>query len=297
MPSTAPVRAALWMIGATLSFSSMALAGRAIAVELDTFELMLFRSLIGVVIVSSIAFATGRTSEIERRDLPLHLFRNIGHFAGQNLWFFAVAVIPLAQLFALEFTTPLWIALLAPIFLGETFTRARIMAVAIGFLGILLVAQPGQIEISGGVIAAASCAIGFAISLMVTKRLTQRGHTVLNILFWLTVTQSVFALVCAGYDGDIALPSLAGLPFVIIVSVAGLSAHFCITTALSLAPATFVAPLDFIRLPLIGLVGYLFYNETINLILHLWVVTDDVYRISLSDWKCGEVVPGNSSHV
>ncbi|MBB5515814.1 drug/metabolite transporter (DMT)-like permease [Rubricella aquisinus] len=272
MPKTAPLRAALWMIGATLSFSSMALAGRAIAVELDTFELMLFRSLIGVVIITTIAVAMKRTAEIERRDMPLHLFRNIGHFTGQNLWFFAVAVIPLAQLFALEFTTPLWIALLAPIFLGEKYTRARLLAVAIGFLGILLVAQPGQIEISGGVIAAAGSAIGFAVSLMVTKRLTQRGHSVLNILFWLTVTQSIFALVCAGYDGDIALPSLNGLPFVVIVSVAGLSAHFCITTALSLAPATFVAPLDFIRLPLIGLVGYLFYNETINLVMVIGAV-------------------------
>lgn len=264
MQITSPLRAALWMIGATLSFSSMALAGRAIAVELDTFELMLYRSLIGVCIISAIAVGTGRTAEIERRDMRLHLLRNIGHFGGQNLWFFAVAMIPLAQLFALEFTTPLWVALLAPIFLGEKFTRARMFAVALGFIGILMVAQPGQIEVSGGVIAAATCAIGFAISLMVTKRLTQRKHSVLNILFWLTVMQSVFALICAGYDGDIAMPSVSGLPLVLVVSIAGLSAHFCITTALSLAPATFVAPLDFIRLPLIAFIGYMFYNETVN---------------------------------
>lgn len=107
------------MAGATLSFIAMAVAGREVSTELDTFELMLYRSLIGICIVVSIGGATGHLREINTQQFGLHAIRNIGHFTGQNLWFFAIATIPLAQVVALEFTTPLWVALAAPLLLGE----------------------------------------------------------------------------------------------------------------------------------------------------------------------------------
>ena len=80
-------------------------------------------------------------------------------------------------------------------------------------------------------------------------------------MFWLTVMQAMFGLVAAGYDGDIALPSLATAPWLVVIGLAGLVAHFCVTTALSLAPATVVVPFDFIRLPAIAIVGMLLYGE------------------------------------
>ncbi|MEZ5450977.1 MAG: EamA family transporter, partial [Thiolinea sp.] len=109
-----PLRAALWMSGAVLSFSAMAIAGREMAHDLDTFEIMLYRSLIGIVIVVTIATLAGTLGQIRRRRFGLHLIRNLSHFAGQNLWFYAVTLLPFAQVFALEFSTPLWVALLAP---------------------------------------------------------------------------------------------------------------------------------------------------------------------------------------
>jgi drug/metabolite transporter (DMT)-like permease len=107
-------RAALWMTGAIVSFSMMAIAGREVLCDLDTFELMMYRSLIGAVIVTAIGAATGRLAQVRTRKFRLHAVRNVFHFAGQNLWFFGVSVIPLVQLFAFEFTTPIWVALLAP---------------------------------------------------------------------------------------------------------------------------------------------------------------------------------------
>ncbi|MGB0498826.1 MAG: DMT family transporter [Rubricella sp.] len=264
-----PLLAGLWMLGATLSFSTMAVAGREIAIELDTFELMLYRSIIGVIVVVSLARLAGTLGQIERRDMGLHLFRNVGHFSGQNLWFYAVATVPLAQVFSLEFTTPIWVALAAPFFLGEKWTRPRVLAVTLGFAGILLVAQPGRVALTPGTIAAATCAIGFAISYVMTKKLAQRGHTTTQILFWLTVMQTGFGLVAAGHDGDIALPTAAGWPLVLVIALAGLTAHYCLTTALTLAPATLVAPMDFIRLPLIGFLGYALYEETVDPLLIL----------------------------
>ena len=257
---TPSLRAVLWMAGATCSFIAMAVAGREVSAQLDTFELMLYRSLIGIVIVTTLAGATGHLREVNTQQMRLHLTRNVAHFTGQNLWFFAIATIPLAQVVALEFTTPLWVAIAAPLILGERMTWLRALAVMLGFAGVLIVARPDQVVLEPGVIAAAACAIGFAITFLAAKSLA-RTQSVTCILFWLTVMQAVFSLITAGYDGDIALPSMGLLPVVAAVSVFGLSAHFCITRALQIAPASVVAPMDFARLPLIAIVGYVIYRE------------------------------------
>ena len=258
-----PLRAALWMTGAIASFSAMAVAGREVAAELDTFETMMYRSFIGVGIVVTVAAALGRLREVSARHMHLHLIRNISHFAGQNLWFYSLTAIPLAQVFAFEFSSPLWVTLFAPLILGERLTRSRAFAALIGFAGILIVARPGAATISPGLIAAATAALGFAGSLLFTKLLT-RHVTTTCILFWLTVMQAVMGILMAGYDGDIALPSSATLPYVIIIGIAGLLAHLCITNALSIAPATVVVPLDFLRLPIIALVGMAVYGEALD---------------------------------
>lgn len=262
-PQTHPLRAALWMTGAIVSFSSMAVAGRAVAVELDTFELMMYRSFIGIALVVALAASFGTFGQISTRAIGVHLIRNISHFTGQNLWFAAVTMIPLAQVFALEFTSPIWVALLAPLFLGERLTRLRMTVAALGFAGILIVARPDFTNIETGVILAALSAIGFAGSAIFTKRLT-RVTTITCILFWLTVMQAAFGLISAGWDGDIAWPSMAVWPWVMLVAIAGLCAHFCLTTALKLAPAVIVMPMDFARLPVIAVIGLVFYTEPLD---------------------------------
>lgn len=260
------VIAAAWMIGAISSFTLMAVAGRTVSTELDTFEIMLFRSLTGIVIVVGVASVAGTFSQIGRNRLGLHATRNIFHFAGQNLWFYAITMIPLAQVFAMEFTTPIWVILLSPLILGERITTVGLSAAAIGFVGILIVARPDPANISWGLIAAASCAVFFALTAIFTRKLTQT-ETITTILFYLTVMQAVFGLICAGIDGDIATPSMAALPWVVLIGCAGLLAHFCLTKALSIAPASIVMPIDFVRLPTIAIVGMLLYQEP----LEVWV--------------------------
>lgn len=256
-------RAALWMTGAIASFSLMAVAGREVSVDLDTFELMMYRSLIGAVIVTAIGAATGRLPQMRTGRLRLHAVRNVFHFTGQNLWFYGVAVIPLAQLFAFEFTTPLWVALLAPLVLGEVLNRKRVLAVLLGFLGILIVARPGISPLEIGHLAAVAAAVGFAGNVLATKRLA-RTETVWTILFWMTWMQALFGLVCAGIDGDIALPQMASVKWVAIVGLCGLTAHLSITSALQCAPASVVAPMDFARLPIIAVVGMMLYSEALD---------------------------------
>lgn len=261
------IKAALWMLGAVMSFTAMAVAGREMASELDTFEIMMYRSFIGLLIVLGVGAYAGSLGSISRQRFNLHLIRNTCHFIGQNLWFYALALIPLAQVFAFEFSTPIWVALLAPFFLGERLSKYRLITVALGFLGIIIVAQPGSITIGPGVIAAALCAVGFAGTFIATKLLSRTESTTC-ILFWLTAMQLVLGVLFTVYDGDVTVPSLATIPLVVVVACAGLFAHFCITTALKLAPVMLIAPIDFLRLPLVAFIGAAFYNEAIN----VWII-------------------------
>ncbi len=248
------------MVGAMLSFSMMAVSGRELAGQLDTFEIMFYRSLIGMVVVLAVAKLCGTLQDIRCRRLGTHIARNAFHFAGQNLWFYAVGFIPLSQLFAFEFSTPLWGALFAPLVLGERLTRTRLLACGLGFVGILIVARPDNMTLSAPTLAAIACALGFAGAILLTKLLS-RTESITSILFWLTVIQAVFGFVTVFWDGEITLPTTRSLPWIVAVGVCGLIAHFSLTKALTLAPATVVMPLDFLRLPLIALVGFLLYGE------------------------------------
>lgn len=266
MSETHPLAAAGWMAGAIASFTLMAVGGREVSDTLDTFELMTYRSLVGVVIVCTVVLAFGWTGRVHARRMGMHLGRNVAHFTGQNLWFYALAIAPMAQVVALEFTSPLWVALLAPLFLGERLTRIRLFAAFLGFTGTLIIAQPSIEHIPPGLTAAAGAAICFATTAIFTKILT-RTEPIISILFWLTLMQAVFGVICAGVDGDMAAPSAATAPWLIVVGICGLSAHFCLTQALSIAPATVVMPLDFARLPVVALVGVLVYGEPLGMAL------------------------------
>ena len=259
-----PMKATVWMIGAMFSFSLMAVSGRELATNLNTFEIMLFRSIIGFLIVLAIGYFAKTLAEIKRDRLGLHLFRNLAHFSGQNLWFLAVASIPFSQLFALEFSTPVWVALLAPLFLGEVLTRQRVLAVILGFAGVLIVARPDINQFDFAIVAAVACAICFAGSMMATKSLTS-DQSITCILFWLTLMQLAMGLVATVFTGTITFPEGMNIFWIVIVGIGGLTAHFCITNALALAPAIVVIPLDFMRLPLISVIGFLAYGEAFEL--------------------------------
>lgn len=257
-----PLAAAAWMTGAIAAFTAMAIATRQINGVHDTFEILAYRSMIGWVIVVALAAAFGRLRDIRTERLPSHVVRNVFHFTGQSLWFWAITMIPLAQVFALEFTSPIWVILLSPIFLGERLTRRKLVAAALGFVGVLIVARPDFGHVEAGVLAAAAAAFFFASTALMTKSLT-KGEPILSILFWLTLLQAVFGSVAMSLSGSVTLPTLATLPWLVLIGISGITAHFSLTMALSLAPASTVVPVDFARLPIIAVVGALFYDEQV----------------------------------
>ncbi|MCC5999548.1 MAG: DMT family transporter [Pararhodobacter sp.] len=251
------------MCGAIASFTLMAVAGRAVMEELSTFELMFWRSLMGFGIMLPIVMLSARgLAQVRSRQPRLHLGRNVFHFAGQNLWFYGVAAIPLAQLVALEFTMPIWVVLLAPLVLGETLSRRRLGLAALGFAGVLIVAQPGVAPLGPGHLAGILAAVGFALNVMLTKKI-MRHDGVLCVLFWMTLLQTLFGLVLS-FIGGFTLPSAAIVPWLLVAGVTGLTAHYSLTSALGVAPASVVAPMEFARLPIIALVAVWLYAEALD---------------------------------
>lgn len=264
---TPTTKAALWMLGAVISFAAMAIAGRELSADLNTFEIMAYRSAVGFPIVAALALATGAT--IRSTDPGGHVTRNIVHFTAQNFWFYGVAAIPLAQLVAIEFTNPIWVALLAPLLLGERLTQSGIVAVCLGFIGILIVARPGLAPLELGHGAALLAAIGFALTNIFTRRLREDGT--LCILFWMTLSQAVMGFAIAIPLG-LTLITLDMLPWTLFIGICGLTAHYSLTQALGLAPATIVAPMEFMRLPVIAIAAALLYGEELELAVFIGAV-------------------------
>jgi len=256
-------RAAIWMIGAVLSFMAMAIAGRQLSTELSTFQILFFRSLIGLIVIAVLVQRSG-WARVKTKVFGTHLLRNVAHFCGQYGWFYGIARIPLTEVFAIEFTLPIWTAVLAALFLGERMTHSRAIAIGIGFVGVLVILRPGIAIVGGGALAVLGGAVGYAISYVATKRLT-RTEAPLTVLIYMTAIQLPL-----GFVPSLAhwvWPSSVAWPWVAVVALCALSAHYGLTRAFKLADASVVAPMDFVRLPLIAIIGFVLYGERVD----VWV--------------------------
>ncbi len=252
--------AALWMAGTLISFAIMAVSGRELSGALTTFQILFWRSLIGLIAVSLLFSIIGWPA-VRTHRLTTHLGRNVIHFAGQYGWFFGISVIPLTQVFAIEFTTPIWVMLIAALFLGEAITRTRIAALGLGFAGILIILQPGFQTIELAQLAVLGAAVCYASSYVFTKTLVNTD-TPLAIMFYMTLMQMPLALI--GGLADWNWPVGSQWLWAILAGVSGLTAHYSFSRALKLADATIVTPMDFLRLPLIAVIGYFAYQEAFD---------------------------------
>lgn len=257
--------APLWMCGALLSFTTMAVAARELSTQLSTFQILLFRGLFGLGIISLLLWRSG-WRQIFTQHWKLHLVRNLTHFVGQFSWFYAVALIPLAEVFAIEFTTPLWTAVLATLILKEKITPSRLGAIVFGLVGMLIVLRPGVAVIHPAALVMLVGAVGFAFSFIFTKKLSAT-ETPLTIIFYMTTIQLPMSFFPALHHW--VTPTLDMLPWLFIVGSLSLTAHYCIARGLALSDAVVVVPLDFLRLPLVAIVGFVLYNETLEWLVFL----------------------------
>jgi drug/metabolite transporter (DMT)-like permease len=267
-------RASFWMALWICCTLSMTLAGRELSRELPVPEIMALRSFMAAMAITPfVLWSRGRI--LKSRYPGLHFIRNLSHFGAQFFWFVAVSLIPLAEVVSIEFTMPIWTAILAALLLQERLTGRRSLAIGFGFAGVLIILRPGLEALTSGTLAALAAALGFSLSVTLVKKLTASEGvlTILAHMFW---TQAGLALLLIiilsllpGEPFSWVWPSARLYPFIALMGVVGSAGHFCLTRATAAVDATVIGPMDFVRVPLTALMGYGLYGEPLTAFLFL----------------------------
>jgi drug/metabolite transporter (DMT)-like permease len=256
------------MTGALLSFSAMAVSVRELAGTLSVMEILAVRSGLGLVVMAALAALRPELrATISSKHLPLQIFRNTVHLGASYLWAMSLLLLPLGTVFALEFTAPAWTLLLAVPVLGERMTASRIGAVVLGLAGVLVILRPGLETFRPAALMVLAAAFGYATSLIATKKLTRTDAT-FAIVFWMSLIQLPLAYICSD-PLFVEKPGVGQLPALAAVGIAGLAAHYCVTNAFRSGDAAVVVPLDFMRIPLIAVVGWWLYGEPLDVFVFL----------------------------
>jgi drug/metabolite transporter (DMT)-like permease len=275
--------AALWMAGWLSLMLIMAVAGRETTRELNVFQIMEVRSTLGFLLLYPLIRRNGGFATLKTRRLPQHVARNLIHYAAQLGWFFALTLIPIGQVVAIEFTMPIWTAILAASFLGERMTSWRIAAIVLGLVGVVVIVRPATGEINPGQLIALGAAVGFGISMALVKWLT-RTESVLAVIFWMLVVQSA-----AGFFPTLYLwtwPSAYAWGWMAVIAICGTFSHYCLANAMRYADATVVVPMDFLRVPLTATAGWLIYSERLDMFTVLGaalILTGNLFNLKTSD--------------
>lgn len=258
--------AILWMTGTLASFCLMAIAARELSAELSVFQALFFRSAIGLICLGLVYISLKNKPVLFTKRLKLHLLRNSVHFAGQYGWFMGIALLPLANVFALEFTVPVWTALIAAFFLKEVMTQKKIISICLGLVGVFIIVKPGYGIFEMASLIVIGAAICYAVAYTSTKALLTT-ESPFSILFYMCLLQLPIGLV--GALNNWVWPEGGQWLWLFLIGITALTAHFCITKAMSHADVTVIVTLDFLRLPLVALLGVLLYQEAFEFSLIL----------------------------
>ena len=247
----------------------VAVAGRETTRELNVFEIMELRSVLGFLMIYPLVHASGGLAAMKTSRPLQHVARNLIHYAAQLGWFFALTLIPIGQVVSIEFTMPIWTAILAASFLGERMTAWKIMAIVLGLIGVAVIVRPGTAEINPGQLIALGAAVGFGISIAMMKSLTRTESTV-RIIFWMIVIQGAAGFFPALYVW--VWPTAYAWGWIVVIAFCGTFSHYCMARAMLHADATVVLPMDFLRVPLSAAAGWLLYSELLDMFTVLGAV-------------------------
>lgn len=257
----------LWMFGFIINITIMALCIRELSYKYNSFEIQNFRNFFSIIILL-ILFILNKNVKINTYQLRNNFIRNIFHFIGQSCWTWGLTVLPLALVFSLEFTMPIWASIIALLFLKERITLNKILFLIIGLIGTYTILLPGTNNINFYNLIVLFSAIAYAVAHNFTKKLTETD-SILSILFFMSVIQLPFSFIGSILVGNINYYILNELPLIIFLTITSLLAHLSLSSALKNSDATVILPIDYIRLPLIAVIGWYYYDEimTYNIII------------------------------
>jgi drug/metabolite transporter (DMT)-like permease len=254
---TAPVRGAAWMTGAAASFVVMSWSIRALA-PITASEIIFFRSLFGLVLILP-------TVGLPLRDLvrprwpKFYCLRGVLSYLAMLAWFYPLQVLVLADAVALQFTLTLFTILFAIIVFKEQVGFRRWTATLVGFAGALLIIRPGFAEVDVAMILVLVSAALYASANIIVKKLSGIERPGVIVFYMHAVT---LPLALVGAVPYWVWPGAGDWPWIAVLALSGSMAHYCFTRAMSASEVSIVMPFDYLRLPLIALVGYFFYGQS-----------------------------------
>lgn len=234
---------------------------RVVARELHPLEIGFFRNLFSLILILPWLYRVG--PDVFRTSRPgLHALRAVVKLAALVTLFYAISIMPLADVTAIAFTAPLFVAIGAVLFLGETMRIRRWSAIALGFAGVLVVLRPGTGVFDPRMLAAVVSAIGFAGIALLLKFLAGREPpaTIVGLNLIITVP---LALVLALPVWITPSPELLG--WMALQGTLGALAQLAVTRAMAKADVSLLMPIEFVRLPLVVVIGYLAFGELADL--------------------------------
>jgi len=255
------VRGALWMATSCVFFAIMTGFIRYVTGSLDPLIVVFFRNLFGLLVMLPWLSRSG-LGVLRTQRLPLYSVRALIWLCAMTSWYMAISAMNLADAVALSFTTPLFATVVAVLVLGEVVRLRRWSAVAIGFVGAMIILRPGFEEITPGAFLVLASAGFMAVGVVVIKLLS-RTEKPAAIVFYMVLFLTPASLVPALFVWQTPTPTeffwLAG------IGAVGTLGHLSMTRAYSIADATAVLPFDFLRLPVVAVIGYVAFGEVLDI--------------------------------
>ena len=239
----------------------MALCVKFLGSDIPSGQTIFVRGLISIAVLALIAWQTGRVHLLKTRNWRSHALRSFSGTVSMFCLFTALTMIPLADVTAITFTAPMFLTVLAMVFLGEKIHRFRWTALAIGFVGVVIMIGP-HLTFSQGTSIGAFIALGaamFSAIAMTFLRSMSGGEHAITITFYFSLT----FMACA------ALTSLQGWPapsptqwaYIAGAGLFGVFGQLLMTYSYRYAEASTIAPLDYTSMIMAVLLGYLFFDE------------------------------------
>mgnify|MGYP003385713590 CR=1 FL=1 len=257
----------LWMSLAISSFCLLATIANILSQDYSAVQSVFVRACVGFIFITPILFIKKET--IDFSLIKLHSLRNLTHLIGQLAWFTGFAYLSVAQVIAIEFSVPIWVLFLAAYFLKEQITLIKLFSIILGFIAILFIVQPTMPDFHPMSLLVLGGAFAYAIAHTTNKNISSKTSALL-IIWFMAWMQMLATFPFAIYYWR-AL-SINDFLWMVVLGLTALSGHFCLSKAIQNIPVSSAMIFDYFRLPLMIIIGWLVFSQTIEWPLALGVI-------------------------
>lgn len=255
--SANPLRAISWMIVTGVLFVAVTATVKHGAQNLPAAESAFLRYVLGIGFLLPMLKPL-RDAHLTQRQKKLFWIRGFAHSLAIILWFHAMTRITIAEVTAMNYMTPIYITIGAALFLGERLASRRLLAIAAGFVGALIILRPGFRELTDGHFAMIGAAMLFAVSYLTAKRMADEVAAVVVVaMLSITVTICLLPFALAVWQ----TPTMMQVFWMFVVAALATAGHYTMTLAFSGAPVSVTQPVVFLQLVWSVLTGAIFFAE------------------------------------